>query len=117
MLTHVYDRPRGIWTPPISLHRLRCTHRLIGESPRFTEQYELLEQEHLSQALLAFALPHEELILPQKATLLFQIDVTLSERVHGQQIVAMTQLEPDHALRLPQVFSVSFGHLHQLLQK
>jgi len=96
---------------------IACTHRLVGESSGLAEQYELLEQEHLSQALLAFALPHEELVLPQKSALLLQVDVALPERVHGQQIVAVPQLEPDHALGQPEVFRVTFGHLHELLQQ
>lgn len=91
---------------------LSRTYRPIGKPSGFAEQYEFLEQKHLSQALLAFALPHEKFVLPQQSALLLQVNVTLPERVHGQQIVTMPQLEPDHALGLPQVLRVAFGHLH-----
>lgn len=99
------------------LHAISRTHRLVGESPRFAEQYEFLEQEHLSQTFFAFTLPHEELVLPQKSALFLQVDIALPDRVHGQKIVAVSQLELDHALGLPQVLGVAFGHLHQLLQQ
>lgn len=45
----------------------------IWESSCFAEEYKILEQEDLTQALLAFSLPDQELVLPQQSALFFYV--------------------------------------------
>lgn len=44
---------------------MRIAHLPIGKSSRLAEEDKVLEQEDLSQALLAFTLPDQELVLPE----------------------------------------------------
>ena len=64
---------------------------------RLGEQDEVFEEENVSESLLA-ALPAVKFVLAEEPTLFLDVDVAVAQRVHGQQIVAVTQLEADHLL-------------------
>jgi len=85
----------------------------------FAEQDQIFEEEDVSESLLP-ALPAVELALPQKSALLFDVDVTVPQRIHGQEIVAVTQLEADHLLgrlQVPELGLLVTALLEQLLQQ
>lgn len=64
---------------------------------RLAKQDEILEEEHVSQSLLA-ALPAVELVLTQQSALLLHVHVAVAQRVHGEQVVTVAKLEADHLL-------------------
>jgi hypothetical protein len=56
------------------VHKTSTRYLAIGEPSGLTEQYQLLEEEHLSEGLLRVAaLPHQELVLTQQTSLFFEI--------------------------------------------
>ena len=92
----------------------------LGVAFRFGEEDQVLEEEDVAQALLA-ALPAVELALAQQPALFFDVDVAVAQRVHGQQVVAVAQLEAHHLLGRRQVgefrLLVDAALLEQLLQQ
>lgn len=87
----------------------------VRESPGLTEQHEFLEEKYLAQGLLArLPLPHQELVLSQQPSLFLDIHVTVPQRVLGQQIVAVPQLEANHILGLLQFLHIFCNVLQSL---
>jgi hypothetical protein len=83
------------------------------------EEDEILKEKNVSKSLLS-TLPTIELALSQQTALLFDVDVTVSKRIHGQQVVAVTQLKTNHLFSPQKVDKFRFlvtTFFKQLLQQ